>query len=111
MAFKLVYGQMAGPDVPRTNCLLVWSANPFHANTPAAGHLMDALDRGIKLVVVDPRRTQLAAKADVHLQLRPGTDGALALGVAHVILEEGLHDAGFVAAHTRGFAEYRDYVR
>ena len=72
---------------------------------------MNALDRGIKLVVVDPRRTQLAAKADLHLQLRPGTDGALALGIAHVILEEGLHDAGFVAAHTRGFAEYRDYVR
>ncbi len=111
MAFKLVYGQMAGPDVPRTDCLLVWSANPFHANTPAAGHLMDALERGIKLIVVDPRRTQLAAKADLHLQLRPGTDGALALGVAHVILEEGLYDAGFVAAHTRGFAEYRAYVR
>ena len=72
---------------------------------------MDALDRGIKLVVVDPRRTQLAARADLHLQLRPGTDGALALGIAHVILEEGLHDAGFVAAHTQGFAEYRAYVR
>ena len=42
---------------------------------------------------------------------RPGTDGALALGMAHVILEEGLHDAGFVAAHTKGFAEYRAYVR
>ncbi len=111
MAFKLVYGQMAGPDVRNTSCLLVWSSNPFHANTPAAGHLIDALDRGIKLVVVDPRRTQLAARADVHLQLRPGTDGALALGVAHVILEEGLHDAGFLAAHARGFAEYRAYVR
>jgi anaerobic selenocysteine-containing dehydrogenase len=111
MAFRLVYGQMAGPDLRNTRCALVWSSNPFHANTPAAGHLMDALDRGIKLVVVDPRRTQLAARADVHLQLRPGTDGALALGVAHVILEEGLHDGEFVAEHTKGFAEYRDYVR
>jgi len=111
MAFRLLYGQMASPDMRNTRAALVWSSNPFHANTPAAGHLMDALDRGIKLVVVDPRRTQLAARADVHLQLRPGTDGALALGVAHVILEEGLHDAGFVAAHTKGFAEYRAYVR
>ncbi len=111
MAFRLLYGQMAGPDMRNAGCALVWSSNPFHANTPAAGHLMDALDRGVKLVVVDPRRTQLAARADVHLQLRPGTDGALALGVAHVILEEGLHDAEFCAAHTKGFAEYRAYVR
>ena len=111
MAFRLVYGQMAGPDMRNTSCALIWSSNPFHANTPAAGHLMDALDRGIKLVVVDPRRTQLAARADLHLQLRPGTDGALALGMAHVILEEGLHDAGFVAAYTKGFREYREYVR
>ena len=102
---------MAGPDVRHTRCLLVWSGNPFYSNTPAAGHLLDALDRGIKLVVVDPRRTPFAARADIHLQLRPGTDGALALGMANVILEEGLHDAGFVAAHTRGFAEYREYVR
>jgi anaerobic selenocysteine-containing dehydrogenase len=111
MAFRLVYGQMAGPDMRNTRCVLVWSGNPFHSRTPAAGPLMDAIDRGVKLVVVDPRRTQLASRADVHLQLRPGTDGALALGVAHVILEEGLQDAGFLAAHTRGFAEYRAYVR
>jgi anaerobic selenocysteine-containing dehydrogenase len=111
MASRLVYGQLAGPDMRNTRCCLVWGANPFHARTPAAGPLMKALDRGIKLVVVDPRRTQLAARADVHLQLRPGTDGALALGFAHVILEEGLHDAGFCGAHTRGFSEYREYVR
>ena len=111
MAFRLLYGQMAGPDMRNARCALVWSSNPFHANTPASGHLMDALDRGVKLVVVDPRRTQLAARADMHLQPLPGTDGALALGVAHVILAEGLHDAEFCAAHTKGFAEYRAYVR
>ena len=111
MAFRLVYGQMAGPDLRNARCALVWSGNPFHSRTPAAGPLMDVVDRGTKLIVVDPRRTQLASKATIHLQLRPGTDGALALGIAHVILEEGLHDAGFVAAHTKGFAEYRAYVR
>lgn len=111
MAFRLVYGQLAGPDVRNTRCCLVWGANPFHARSPAAAPLMDALDRGSRLVVVDPRRTQLAARADVHLQLRPGTDGALALGMAHVILDEGLHDAQFCAVHTRGFDEYREYVR
>ena len=59
MAFRLVYGQMAGPDVPNTRCLLVWSANPFYANTTGARGLLDAVDRGMKLIVVDPRRTPL----------------------------------------------------
>ena len=110
MAFKLVYGQMAGPDLAHARCLLVWSANPFYSNTPAARGLMGVLDRGTKLIVVDPRRTPLASRADIHLQLRPGTDGALALAMAQVIIEDGLYDKEFVAAHTRGFADYRDYV-
>ena len=110
MAFRLVYGQMAGPDLRNARCALVWSGNPFHSRTPGAGPLMDVVDRGTKLIVVDPRRTQLASQGDHPPAAPPGTDGACA-GFAHVILEEGLHDAGFVAAHTKGFAEYRDYVR
>ncbi len=110
MAFQLVFGQEAGPDVYNTRCLLVWSANPLHSNTPSAGHLLDARDRGMKLIVVDPRKSPLASLADVHLQLKPGTDGALALGMAHVIIHENLYDRDFVAEYTRGFQEYRAYV-
>jgi len=110
MAFRLVYGQMAGPDVPNTRCLLVWSANPFYANTTGARGMLDAIGRGMKLIVVDPRVTPLASRADIHLQLRPGTDGALALGMANVIIEEGLYDREFMADYSHGFAEYRDYV-
>jgi anaerobic selenocysteine-containing dehydrogenase len=110
MAFRLVYGQIAGPDVPNTRCLLVWSANPFYANTTGARGLLDALDRGMKLIVVDPRRTPFASRADIHLQLKPGTDGALALGMANVIVEEELHDQAFVAEYALGFAEFRDYA-
>jgi len=111
MAFRLVYGQPAGPDVRNTRCLLVWSANPFYSNTPSARGLLDARDRGMKLIVVDPRKTPMASLADVHLQLKPGTDGALALGMANVIIEEGLYDRDFVAEYTLGFAEYRAYVK
>ncbi|HEY5529232.1 MAG TPA: molybdopterin-dependent oxidoreductase, partial [Thermoleophilia bacterium] len=111
MAFRLVYGQPAGPDVRNTRCLLVWSANPFYSNTPNARGLLDARDRGMKLIVVDPRKTPMASLADVHLQLKPGTDGALALGMANVIIEEGLYDRDFVAEYTLGFAEYRAYVK
>jgi len=110
MAFKLVYGQMAGPDVAHTRCLLAWSANPFYSNTPAARGLLDAIDRGMRLIVVDPRCTPLASRADIHLQLVPGSDGALALGMAHVIIEEGLYDREFVAAFAHGFADFRTYV-
>jgi len=110
MAFKLVYGQMAGADLAHARCLLVWSANPFYSNTPMARGLLDALDCGTKLIVVDPRCTPLASHADIHLQLKPGTDGALALGMAHVIIEEDLYDREFVAAYAHGFADYRSYV-
>ena len=110
MAFRLLYGQMAMPDLRHAQCLLVWSANPFYSNTTMARRLLDALDRGLKLIAVDPRSTPLASRADIHLQLKPGTDGALALGMAHVIIEEGLYDHEFVADYTQGFAEYRAYV-
>ena len=111
MAFKLLYGQPAGPDVRNTRCLLVWSANPLHSNTTGARGLLDARDRGMKLIVVDPRKSPVACLADIHLQLKPGTDGALALGMANVIIEEGLYGRDFVAEHTMGFPEYRAYVK
>lgn len=110
MAFKLVYGQLAMPDLRGARCLLVWSANPFYSNTTMARRLFDALDGGMKLIAVDPRQTPLASRADIHLQLKPGTDGALALGMARVIIEEGLYDREFVAAHTHGFGEFRAYA-
>ncbi len=110
MAFQLLYGQMGGPDVRNARCLLSWGTNPFYAGTPMLEPLLDALDRGLRLIVVDPRRTPLAERATLHLRPRPGTDGALALGFAHVILQEGLEDAAFLEAWAHGFAEYREYV-
>lgn len=110
MAFQLVYGRLAGPDLPNARCLLVWSANPFYANTTAARGLLDAIDHGMKLIVVDPRLTPLASHADIHLQLKPGTDGALAIGLANVIIEEELYDREFIAGHAHGFDEFRAYV-
>ena len=58
-----------------------------------------------------PLITPLTAHADIHLRIRPGTSGALALGMANVIIEEGLYDREFVENYTLGFEEYRDYVR
>ncbi|HHX50802.1 MAG TPA: molybdopterin-dependent oxidoreductase, partial [Clostridia bacterium] len=110
MAQKLNFGLPGGPDVKNTRCLLAWSSNPFHTNTSLARNLMDAKERGLKIIVVDPRYSPMAAIADIHLQLRPGTDGALALAMANVIISENLLDQEFVNEHTYGFEEYRSYI-
>jgi len=111
MAAKLNYGYYGPPDIPNAKCLLVWSTNPFHSNTPTVRRLLDARERGLKIIEVGPLLTPMTKHADIHLRIRPGTSGALALGMAHVIIEEGLYDREFVANFTQGFEEYRNYVR
>ena len=111
MAQRLVFGLPGGPDLPNTACLLVWSSNPFHTNPGVAKVILNRLKSGMKLIVVDPRQTPTTARADLHLYLRPGTDGALALAMANVIISENLYDADFVENWTYGFDEYADYVQ
>jgi anaerobic selenocysteine-containing dehydrogenase len=67
--------------------------------------------RGAKLIVVDPRKINIAEKADHWVQLRPGTDDALALGMLHVIIQEGLYDKEFVKKWTLGFDELAERVK
>ena len=78
---------------------------------PQAVNFLDALERGAKLIEVGPLKSPLSERADIHLRLRPGTSGALALGMAHVIIEEGLYDREFVENWTLGFDEYRAYAQ
>lgn len=110
MSQLLTTGLPADPDIPHTRCLMAWGTNPFHSATFVARHLLDAKDRGLKIITVDPRYSPMAAHADIHLQLRPGTDGALALALAHVMIDEGLYDRPFIHENAYGFDEYRAYV-
>jgi anaerobic selenocysteine-containing dehydrogenase len=111
MAAKLDYGYFGPPDIKNAKCLLVWSSNPFHSNTSVARKLLDARERGLKIIEVGPLITPMTSHADIHLRMRPGTSGALALGMAHVIVEEGLYDREFVENWTLGFGDYRNYIR
>lgn len=111
LAQKLTYGTPAPPDVKNTKCLMVWSANPFYSNTTLARKILAVKERGDKIIVVDPRVTPMAQQADLHLQLKPGSDGALALTMAHVIINEGLFDEHFVNNYTYGFNEFSQYVQ
>ncbi len=90
------------PDLDRAGCILFWGYNPNLARLAHATATTEAQKRGARLIVVDPRRTGIAKKADVWLQVRPGTDAALALGLAHVMIERGWFDRDFIRGWTNG---------
>lgn len=98
-------------DFEHTNCVIVWGSNPA-ATWPLQGAaIMDARERGARLIVIDPRLSETAAKADLWLRLKPGSDTDLALGFLQVIIGEGLYDRDFVEAWTTGFSELSDHVK
>ena len=80
--------------------VVIWGGNPVHTQVNVMTHVVRARRRGAPLVVVDPYRTETARQADVHLALRPGTDGALACAVLHVCFAEGYADRAYLARYT-----------
>ena len=110
LASRLNYGWAGVPDIQNAGCLLVWSTNPFYSNTSNIRNLLDAIENGLRVIEVGPLITPMTSHADIHLRMRPGTSGALALGMAHVIIEEGLYDRSFVEQWSVGFEEYAAYV-
>jgi anaerobic selenocysteine-containing dehydrogenase len=90
------------PDLENAGCILFWGYNPNHARLSHAIATIAAQKRGARLIVVDPRRTEPARRADAWLQVRPGTDGALALGIAGVMIERGWFDEPFIHEWTNG---------
>ncbi|MER7760271.1 molybdopterin oxidoreductase family protein [Streptomyces sp. NPDC097619] len=94
-------------DVARTGCVVLVGANPAETMPPALRYLTELRENGGTLIVVDPRRTRTAERADLHLAPRPGTDLALALGLLHLVVAEGRTDEEFIAARTTGWPEAR----
>jgi anaerobic selenocysteine-containing dehydrogenase len=90
--------------------VVMWGAS-FASQPNTAPHVLAAKRRGARVIAIDVRRTDVAAKADEVLLVRPGTDTALALATLHVICAEGLHDAAFVERHTVGFGPLREHLR
>ncbi len=90
--------------------IIAWASNIHGNNVHLWPFIAEARREGAKLVVIDPYRTRTAACADWYLPINPGTDGALALAMMHVIIGEGLHDADYVAKHTLGFDQLRERV-
>ena len=109
MVFPHTFGvPMPVADLERTDCFILWGHNPSTTWLAHATRIADAKARGAKLVVVDPRSAGFANKADQWLRVRPGSDGALALGLAGVMIAEGLFDREFVTRWTNGPFLVRD---
>lgn len=90
------------PDYDNSRCILLWGFNP-HASWPAAAaRISQAKARGAKTIVIDPRNSAVAEKADLWLRVQPGCDGALAMSMIHVLLKEKLYDENFVREWTNG---------
>ena len=100
------------PDFANTDLVLIWGANPPTDSPPdKVKKILDAKKRGAKVVVIDHMRSDMAKKADQWIGVRSGTDGALALSMMNVLINEGLYDKEFVQNWTVGFEELRDYVQ
>ena len=111
VAWDSVYRGMASADpadVVHSRLVVVWGANPTVSNTHWPPLVQQAVQRGAKVVVIDPRRTAMAARADMHLAIRPGADAALAYAVADLWAADGHIDRDFVAEHADGVDEFLD---
>jgi anaerobic selenocysteine-containing dehydrogenase len=98
---KYTYGVgMPTPDFDHTRCVLLWGINPQATSPAQASRISRARNRGAKLIVIDPRETGLAQKADCWLRVKPGADGELAMAMIHVLIEENLFNADFVRRWT-----------
>jgi len=111
-AGEYTYGAYAPPTIVGTKGIMVWAGNPTES-VPLAGDaiVLARTQKGAKLIVIDPRRTLLAKAADIHLAVKPGTDGALALAFLNVIISEGLYNKDFVEKYTLGFDKLAEHVK
>ncbi|MBN1106707.1 MAG: molybdopterin-dependent oxidoreductase [Deltaproteobacteria bacterium] len=113
MAYLITCGGILNADLScaETKCILVWGRNAPESSASERDAIHSLIGSGAKLIVIDPRKTGLAKKANLTAQIRPGTDCALALGLIHVIVAEGLFDKAFVNDWTLGFEKLAEYVR
>nr|CRH05416.1 Conserved protein of unknown function[Include molybdopterin oxidoreductase domain] [Candidatus Magnetococcus massalia] len=96
-------------EAEETRTRLIWSTNPVHSVLPYHEHPIITPKEGVKMIAVDPRVTETTKRADLHLQIRPGTDGALALAMHQQLFEQGWADEAFLKLWGHGWENFRDY--
>ncbi|ECM0197846.1 molybdopterin-dependent oxidoreductase [Salmonella enterica subsp. enterica serovar Muenchen] len=98
-------------DMVKAKYIIIWGANPAWCSMHSMKYIYQAREKGAKVVVIDPLLSQTAAKADLYLRVRPGSDGALALGMARHLVDKGLVDQDFVNNDAHGYPEFEAYLR
>jgi anaerobic selenocysteine-containing dehydrogenase len=108
-ARQMTFGKYPVEEM-NTRLYVLWGHNPEQSDFPLLLSIQENLEKGSKLVVIDPRKISLAKKAEMYLSIRPGTDGALALALMHVIIRENLFDKNFVQRWTHGFDKLVSHI-
>jgi anaerobic selenocysteine-containing dehydrogenase len=112
-AWNVTVGPVGGADpmaVDESDLIISWGADLVATNVHFWARVEATKKRGVKLVVIDPRRSRTGARADWHLPIRIGTDAALALGVMHILARDGLVDRDYIAAQSVGFDRFKAEV-
>lgn len=111
--YKATIGATMGTDPEAfadAQYILIWGSNPVISNLHLWARIVEARRKGARVVCIDPVRSLTADKSDWHLAPLPGTDGALALAIMHVLIRDGLYDADYIARHTTGYDELAQRV-
>src|SRR5215469_12053585 len=93
--------------VDQAKYILIWGSNIITSNIHLWRYILKARSRGAKIVTIDPLRTKTGEQSDEHIAIMPGTDGALALGMMHIIVRDGLQDHDYIHRYTLGFAQLK----
>src|SRR3954463_15167561 len=110
VGMRMTVGANIGADpegLPSSDLVLLWGTNTLTSNPHLWPFVLEAREKGAKIIAIDPIKTRTAAQCDEWIGIRPGTDAALALGMMHVLFERELTDEDYIAKHTVGIAELR----
>src|SRR5437870_7747644 len=97
--------------IDQAKYILIWGSNIITSNIHLWRYILKARSRGAKIVTIDPLRTRTGDQSDEHIPIMPGTDGALALGMMHIIIRDGLHDQDYIDRYTIGFDQLQSRVQ
>lgn len=111
MGYAIVTGDWATQDFLYSKCAIIWASNPPYSQPNLTQSIFKGREKDGKLIVIDVRLSAIARQADEFVQILPGTDGALALGIARQLIEDDTIDHSFIDNHSVGFVEYSQYVR
>ena len=114
LAQTLGSGAMTNPIYDITHdvdCIMLVGSNPEEAHPVVGMQVREAVERGTRLIVVDPRDIGLASKADIHLKVNPGTNVAFSAGMCHIMIRDGLVDRAFVDARTENYTDIEEMVK